>query len=1036
MTKTDGAISDPQPPKSTALHPAYSVSNIQTKIRTLDGSKVTYSSWVKLFKFHAIAYKVLVHLDDTPAPIESDPAFEAWNELDALVSQWIYSTISDDLLTRVLDTEATARTTWLKLEKIFLSNKQAKATALETRFVNLTLATCSSVDDYCQQLKELANQLVDVDQPITENRLVLQLVRGLSPEFDTIASLINSQNADWDLARTMLTDEVIRLEARKQQSTLVLVTPAAPPPNSQPDQQNSQQPQQNHRGQQQNRGRGQQQYRGRGGRGRGNRKVNNEDGSWYPDTKDRSRKRNNQIIAMNEKRITGSCMVKSNEKTSSLYPMLVGVSCALFSFKHLLNRTRTEITDEMVHGGATLMGLLLWRVQREEQVKTDRREILNKLKNAETEVKELKRRRVEDAKANEKVVGIFASHEQRWITQKKKLTQQISLLLKELQVINTKREETISELHGQLQEKDKLLEEEKSKRREQEEAVRKVEEMNQVWRETLKREAQEHSKEIWKHKSAFIELVSTQRQLEAEMGRAVRQVEAEKQELDAVLEQKEQYVLMTQKLSMELIKTRKDLEQKDKILSAMLRKSKVDSAEKQMLLKEVKISKSKRQQAAVQTEKSKTVSESRYEKYSLRSMLSRHHKSKPEATAVPSVAAIPSQPTNPHEFEQSELEEEQDVVSPFSQQPITEAKEELADIRQLEGWVQCEAEKYIGVVEERHQLEVNAFAEQLRLKDEKLEAFRWHSVSMDIELKRLQSQIEGLTHDLTKLKEHNLKVDALLLERESELHALKDQMESESYIRTRSITHDQEVCLEEITEEKAFKDTVLTVQSPDKEFEDNKNTSLNLISVGEECGREKDIQSSEYISTTWKMDLHALGVFYKIKRLNQQLLMFERLTGKHESCENCKRDDTRQFYSLMCLVNKQVNRYQSLQEKANDICKRMHENDQDASSGRSIAAKSKEETKKLEHFLEETFQLQRYIVATGQKLMEIQSKIASGFVGVQDDEFAASFDMKKFADCLRTLFREVQRGLEVRISRIIGDLEGPLAWDGMIHRRN
>ncbi|KAM0023895.1 hypothetical protein Hdeb2414_s0023g00644451 [Helianthus debilis subsp. tardiflorus] len=710
---------------------------------------------------------------------------------------------------------------------------------------------------------------------------------------------------------------------------------------------------------------------------------------------------------MNEKEITGSCVVKLDEKSSTLYPMLIGVSCALFSFKHLLNRTET--THEMVHGGAALMGLLLWRVEREEQFNSEKGELLDKLNNAETEIKELKRRRVEDAKANEKVVGIFASHEQRWIMEKKKLTQQIRLLVKELQVINTKGEEDISELRSQLQEKDELLEEEKGKRKEHEETVKKLEKMNQVLRETLKREAQEHSKEIWKHKSAFIELVSTQRQLEAEMGRAVRQVEAEKQELDAVLEQKEEYVLMTQKLSMELIKTRKDLEQKDKILSAMLRKSKMDLAERQMLLKQVKLSKSKRQQAAVQTEKS------RYEKYSLRSMLSRNHKTK--------------LPTNWHE-----LEEEQDTASPLSQQPITEATEEF-DMRQLEGWVQCEAEKYASVVEERHQLEVNAFAEQLRLKDEKLEAFRWHSVSTDIEMKRLQSQIEGLTHDLTKLKEQNHKVEALLLERESELHSLKEQTESESYLRTQSINHDQEVCLEEISEENSLKDTVLTVQSPDKEFEDNKNTSMDIISVSEECGKKKDIQSGgECISATaWKMDLHALGVFYKIKRLNQQLLMFERLTGKQESCENSKRDDKSQFYSLMCLVNKQVNRYQSLQDKANDICKRMYENDRDASSRGCIAAKSKEETKKLEHFLEETFQLQRYIVATGQKLMEIQSKIASGFAGVEDD---ASFDMKKFADCLRTLFREVQRGLEVRISRIIGDLEGPLACDGMIYPRN
>ncbi|KAJ0714766.1 putative RNA-directed DNA polymerase [Helianthus annuus] len=136
--------------KTNSLHPAYSVTNIQTKIRILDGTKVTYTSWVKLFKLHTMAYKVLDHIDDTPAPETADPQYSSWKELDALVSQWIYSTISDDLLTRVLDTDATARTTWLKLEKIFLSNKQAKATALESRFVNLTLEQCNSVDDYCQ----------------------------------------------------------------------------------------------------------------------------------------------------------------------------------------------------------------------------------------------------------------------------------------------------------------------------------------------------------------------------------------------------------------------------------------------------------------------------------------------------------------------------------------------------------------------------------------------------------------------------------------------------------------------------------------------------------------------------------------------------------------------------------------------------------------------------------------------------------------------------------------------------------------------
>ncbi|KAL7611649.1 uncharacterized protein LOC111888852 isoform X1 [Lactuca sativa] len=638
------------------------------------------------------------------------------------------------------------------------------------------------------------------------------------------------------------------------------------------------------------------------------------------------------------------------------------------------------MNEKGITGSCMIIGLLMWRIQREEQVKTDKFELLNKLKNAETEIKELKRRRVEDAKANEKVVSMFAAHEQRWLMERKKLTQQIRALLHELRVINTKTKENVSGLCGQLEEKEKLLEEEKDKRREQEESVKKAEKINEELRETLKREAQEHSKEIWKHKSAFIELVSTQRQLEAEMGRAVRQMEAEKQEVNGVLEQKEQYVLMTQKLSMELIKTRKDLEQKDKILSAMLRKSKLDTAEKKMLLKEVKMS------------KSKTVPESRHERYSLRSMLSRHHKSKPE---------------------QLELKDDQCSASPFSQQSIiTEGSQEFdvaANIGQLEGWVQCETEKYISVVEQRHEVEVNAFAEQLRLKDEKLEAFRWHSMSMDIEMKRLHSHIEGLDHDLTNLKQQNHKLESLLFNRESELHALKSELQ----LNTPKPQKEKD-------EQVPSKAMVLAVQSPDKEFEDKKD----LVSVGEECSRKKDIVSGENISSSsssWKMDLHALGVLYKIKRLKQQLVMFERLTGKQESCENREYDDKRKLYSLVSVVSKQVSRYQSLQEKANDICKRMYENDGDAGSGVKM--------KKLEHFLEETFQLQRYIVATGQKLIEIQSKIASGFVGGVND----GFDMKKFGDCVRSLFREVQRGLEVRISRIIGDLEAPLAWDGIIH---
>ena len=110
-----------------------------------------------------------------------------------------------------------------------------------------------------------------------------------------------------------------------------------------------------------------------------------------------------------------------------------------------------------------------------------------------------------------------------------------------------------------------------------------------------------------------------------------------------------------------------------------------------------------------------------------------------------------------------------------------------------------------------------------------------------------------------------------------------------------------------------------------------------------------------------------------------------------------------------------------------------HENDLKLCRGDSSTGRTKEKTKRLEHFLEETFQLQRYIVATGQKLTEIQSKITSGLVGFgQEIDKSIGFDINRFSESIRTLFHDVQRGIEVRIARVIGDLEGTLACEGMI----
>lgn len=282
----------------------------------------------------------------------------------------------------------------------------------------------------------------------------------------------------------------------------------------------------------------------------------------------------------------------------------------------------------------------------------------------------------------------------------------------------------------------------------------------------------------------------------------------------------------------------------------------------------------------------------------------------------------------------------------------------IIDNVELENWAQSEAEKYTTLIEQRHLLEIEAFVEQMRLKDEKLEASRWRLLSMEIESKRRRAHVEGLKKDISQFRQTSMKLEALLLEREEELSSLKEKLTSQNslladwskvkIINRRVAEKEKERKLStvvaevspELNCEMEGKEVDRMVQLPKEKTEEMDVISENSP-IREESKTSVDLScpvkilesSSQFLSdkaknssSSWRMDLQALGVSYKIKRLKQQLLMLERLMGKQGSCiENVesKEDGTKSFFSLISLLNKQIGRYQSLQEKTDDICKRM-----------------------------------------------------------------------------------------------------------------
>ncbi|XP_021997128.1 uncharacterized protein LOC110894240 [Helianthus annuus] len=167
------------------LHPTSS--NIKSLIPiTLEMDNSHYASWSKLFHLHCRAFQVHDHLSPRPAVKSSSSSKysdkdkqpravdDSWDRLDAIFLQWIYGTISSDLLHTILRPNASAYEAWVALKNIIQNNKSARAIHQLHKFSNTRLSGFPCVYAYCQQLKVLADQLANVGFPVDNKSLVLQ----------------------------------------------------------------------------------------------------------------------------------------------------------------------------------------------------------------------------------------------------------------------------------------------------------------------------------------------------------------------------------------------------------------------------------------------------------------------------------------------------------------------------------------------------------------------------------------------------------------------------------------------------------------------------------------------------------------------------------------------------------------------------------------------------------------------------------------------------------------------------------------------
>ena len=222
---------------------------------------------------------------------------------------------------------------------------------------------------------------------------------------------------------------------------------------------------------------------------------------------------------------------------SSLYPMYFGISSSFLSL-HLLSSAADEsviektrrghLAEMLLRGSASLLGLLFWRAQKPAE------KMIAAVRKAESEVARMKILRMEDAKANDKVMGMLADREQRWISDKRKLKLQIKALMNQFRVLEVDKSLRMAAMEEKVRKMEKremdmmgMEEREKMKLKEIEERemLTEVEEKREKMMKEIEGEREKMMREIEEREKQMAEI--EERGVKMEEGREKMMTEIE-----------------------------------------------------------------------------------------------------------------------------------------------------------------------------------------------------------------------------------------------------------------------------------------------------------------------------------------------------------------------------------------------------------------------------------------------------------------------------------------------------------------------------
>uniref|UniRef100_A0ACD5V1F3 Uncharacterized protein n=1 Tax=Avena sativa TaxID=4498 RepID=A0ACD5V1F3_AVESA len=146
-----------------------------------------YTQWRTLFEVTFAKYGVTDHID---APPPAAP--EYWLQDDAHIVSWLYNRVSPEIFGLVHQRNATASSIWASIATLFLENAEHQVVFLATEFRRIDQGA-GSVIQYFARLKDCADRLADLGEPVSDRDQVLNMFRGLAPRLQYAIPILTMQ---------------------------------------------------------------------------------------------------------------------------------------------------------------------------------------------------------------------------------------------------------------------------------------------------------------------------------------------------------------------------------------------------------------------------------------------------------------------------------------------------------------------------------------------------------------------------------------------------------------------------------------------------------------------------------------------------------------------------------------------------------------------------------------------------------------------------------------------------------------------------